>query len=382
MRDSAASRFLAAMALVAVGVYCLSCKPAWSPDGDKLAYLCAGDVDGEEMHGVAVYDLASGANTCVFQSSAADRKRGFAPVEVFWPRGGNEVFWLTAGEEEGDSDNAPFRVSAHNLDTGETRTVRRMKAPGLTTGASFLPTVLTDGRWLWYAAEGSPEGDCCFRVDLENGTVDHLSEAGIVMPCGRKLFYFGALEDDSLVAGRIKTFFGLKQTRLFTVPDEKGVSIEPILAMPRDTVRFGVLQERDGIQTAVVFNKRGKEIASVSWSDPIDCEDEVNGAAWSHDGETLWLTGDISNPDGTGGPGIAEIDIATGMVCPIRIDQGDREDELGPMHLSLSPDGRTLAASGIGENTWGLILVDLTKDERPTKVVGPPPMRPVKAEGQ
>jgi WD40 repeat protein len=131
-------------------------QPAWSPDGHSLAWLVAGDLQGQGNNqiGLAVFDLGakSGQLMHVYQPSGG----GSFPQDVAWSPDGSWIAFLTFGEPPATGRAANLWV-VHPDGTGEVRVAEGLNpiwSPDGTHLAS-LRTGADGSQEIWMAEAGS-----------------------------------------------------------------------------------------------------------------------------------------------------------------------------------------------------------------------------------
>ena len=354
----------AILALLAVGVYSLCCKPAWSPKGDQVAYISSQDVNEQARWVVAIYDLATKQSRVVAETKAGDDSR-LVPMEVFWPKCGHEIVYASAPEDS-DKEGA-VQVSTCNLQTGAVKESKRIAVPTASAISGVGPVFMQGKRWLWLQSD---EG--CFRVDLDKGKASRLKRAKVPLKQGGKLFYAGEASEKGIEFGRIKTLFSLKEQPLFTVTPEKEEGLTPLTGMPERCTRFACISKSDTAKRLRVYDDSGKCLKTIPLPEQTDFgKDVILCSEWSPDGGTVWLT--LKGTDsGVEYTGLAEIRVADGNVRIIKINNNNEFGDLKPLQPSLSPSSAWLAVSTLQKETVGLCLVDLTSNARTATFASPP----------
>jgi len=373
------ARGLAILALVAVGICALSCKPAWSPQSDKVAYICGRQENGKNCYAVAIYDLRTKESLFITQEDISGTVPCLIPIEAFWPKRSHQLLYVSAAADEDQAGTV--RISAYDLRTKTTSLVREVAVPGVYAASSLCPILLQGRRWLWILGN-----DVCFRVNLKTGKATPLKQ---VLPFlgGNRKVSFVRQPDDEITFGRIRTFISLKEVPLFTIRPQENETLVPIAATPHGGARFACIRILGEAKTLRVFNKRGHCTKEVVLPESVGSDDDIlPGAEWNSDGSVLWIP--VTGEEGAGKryTGIAEINVADGSVRIIRVNEDNRYGDLGLLQVSLAPNGRCLAASTLSDGEGevrrqvGLCLVDLTTDERRVTVLLPsgtaaPPQR-------
>jgi hypothetical protein len=163
MKNRITSRLLAVIALVAIGIYCIYCRPAWSPHSDKIAHVYLDKHNGNERCGIAIYDLNTGENQSIVEVTEESEQEALIPIEVFWPKKGDELIYISASSETsgpGRSDKekeGEIAVSKYHLSTKETKQIMEINVPGVSGLSSLYPIILERGRWIWIV--GGDDGD-------------------------------------------------------------------------------------------------------------------------------------------------------------------------------------------------------------------------------
>ncbi|HOD52881.1 MAG TPA: hypothetical protein PKY01_18945 [Candidatus Hydrogenedentes bacterium] len=352
----------AILALLAVAVYSICCKPAWSPKGDQVAYISVQDIEGAGRWAVAIYDLATKQSRVITETRAPDDST-LVPMAVFWPERGHKVAYVSA--PRGEVEGSAVQVSRYNLRTGRVKSSKKVAVPEVSIESAAGPVFLEGKRWLWLMGESN-----AFRVDVTKGKAEPLQRAKVVTKSNGKVFYFGESAKEEIEFGRVKTFPSLKEQPLFTVTPENGKDLTPLTAMPSKCVRFSYVVKSDSSNTLLICDEKGQRLKAILLPEQTELGEPPN-AEWTPDGTMLWLT--VRGTDsGVEYTGIAEIRVADGHVRIVRIDTNKEHGGLEPLQLSLSPNGTCLAASTATDKTAGLCLVDLTGDARTVTFVPAP----------
>ena len=366
MKNQTIPRVLAIIALVAVGIYSIHCKPAWNPEGNKVAHVYFHEQNGDTVCGIAIYDLATKENERIIevQESGSGEEEPLVPIEVFWPKRGSELIYVSApsGNEAGK-----IAISAYSLRTKEKKQIREVEIPGASIASSLWPLILEGKRWLWVAGEKK-----FYRIDMDRGQVREFKEGLIVLGQGKKLFFVSEGGDEGITFGRIRTLFRVKASTLFTVPAQEGQELAPIVAAPPEKqTQFAYLKIADAESTVVVVDRKGKPTKEIALPRSMVKNDPSHGL-WNPEGTVLWLGTAAEVADGESRAVIAEIDIGTEAVKLIEFDEEKLLDDIAPLHFSLSPDRRHLACSVTIDEEIYLCVVDLTGEERTPVLIYPP----------
>ncbi len=393
MKNQITSRLLAIVALVAIGIYCIYCRPAWSPDSDKVAYVYWDERNGDELCGLAIYDLNTSENQSIIEVTEKSEKDVFIPIEVFWPEKGNELIYISALADEEQADK--IMVSKYNLQTNEKKQIKEIKIPGVSCASSLYPIILERERWIWIAGQDEEEDMDYYRVDIKKGKWRKCEEA-IVFGDSKKLFFVKGFDsDDEMTFGKIRTRFFYKESILFTVrlkeaqEEEAEESVMPILAVPEKRTLFAYLKGSKDRLTLRVLSEKGEIIKEIGLPESIRVEDgeganPMLAAAWNPEGNVLWLGLTVEDEDDEDYVAIAEIDIEDGSVKLMRFEDKSIDEEIFPLHFALSPNNNYLAASVIGEEFVPVYLcvIDLTTEERTVTFIHPPGAELSSAEGE
>jgi len=377
MRSKLASQLMAVAALVAVGIYSIRCKPAWSPEGDRVAYIYSTKHEGKETWGIAICDVRARESRSILQVTEDASEDGGAPVEVLWPKRGEDLICVSLAEKGKTKDGKEAKsaiVSKVSIRTGERAriidapTSESLESPGL-----VCPTVLDKDRWIWMRGE-----DASIRLDLKRKEATVTPGGSWVFGESGKVRFVRPDPDGSIVFGKMSGWFSRKEKALFKLAgtkDEKWFRV-PVAAAPVKKKRFALLEAGDGSKALVLLTERGKAVQRIAIPkdvDPGDLSDVKNFAvlqgAWHPEGNLLWFAVEFGGGAEDKRVGIAEIDVETGIVRRIELDEAWAGDKASLLQMSLSPDARHLALSILrSEDRVVLGLVDLTA-EKPTIVL-------------
>lgn len=155
-------------------------QPGWSPDGQDLAWLVAGDLEGDGGYktGLAVFDLAgkTGSLMHVFEPVGG----GTFPLDVAWSPRGDWIAFVTFGEPPA-SGRAPNLWVVHPDGSGETYVGEGLNPVWSPDGARlvFLRTGADGSQEIWMTEGGTREPE---QLDLPEQSRRTLFLMGWVQP--------------------------------------------------------------------------------------------------------------------------------------------------------------------------------------------------------
>ncbi|MBZ5525332.1 MAG: hypothetical protein LAP21_24155 [Acidobacteriia bacterium] len=364
-------------------LFILACSgwPAWSPDGGKVLFPYA-EPDSREA-GIALHDRAAGSVTSLFHFQAADSGNGMIPFAQFtrdgkravvvmeWDRGRSaEALVLPVGgsapaehfllPESNEISLPPYPEVGGNLFLGFNYIARL----NLRTGAVETKK-LSEGKGIHLI----PGGD---RIWFMVYDIDRPGREGSGMQ-------FGELNPTDL---SLKPFFdfwepdqqkhGITDLNVYALTSEPGG--EKLLASAR----------AEDKSVLVVFGKAGVE-RIIQPVFPVEgCQ--MFGVAWSADRKTVYAATVVPGKEKDRQDlALAEIPLSGGTVKLnvvahlIRLKDPDNLPGIY-LHVSLSPDGHTLATSTgyipgqhlVSRDDRGLFLVDLTDPARKVSRIAVP----------
>lgn len=384
MKNQIESRLLALIALLAIGIYCIYCRPAWSPHSDKVAYIYSDERNGNDRCGIAIYDVNTGENQSIVEVTEEAGEQSFIPIEVFWPKKGDELLYISAPSDTsgyGRSDEekeGKITVSKYHLSTKETKQITEINVPGVSSASSLYPIILERGRWIWIVGwDNSDDLNGSYRVDIKKGKWRKCEKA-IVFGNDKKLFFIKGFDsDDEVIFGKIRTRLFYKESILFRISLKEAEEVIPILAVPEKRILFAYLRGNEGKLSLRAVDEKGKLTKDIKLPESLEIgdgegKDLILGAAWNAEGTVLWLGLPVED-DGDHAI-IAEIHIEDGSVKVMKFEDKSVDEEVSPLHFALSPDEKYLAASVMGEEGIPLYLcvIDLTTEERTITFIHPP----------
>ncbi len=377
-------------AVAALFVYALSCRPSWSPDSTKVAFVYS--VKSEEENGaVAVHDLVTGTTEKVFAFTGSSKIQF---PQTFWQ--GDRLVIMAAVKDEKPGN----RVLILAMDP-ETRVFHSIRAIdiGEYKYQTVVPPVVDKAGNIWIScAEDnqpsllkiSPEG----RSAVSAGGLSFT----ILAQGGGRIFYIREATGtiDAGVTYAVHKFKkGEKEVEvgLFHPEEERFQPLMGFLGVK--DLKFPIAASPDGKWACSYFEDAGEEENRNSLffinSDglppfPRICLptniDEMGGMAFSSDSKTLWLVYMPNQEDDAPSlPLLVEIHPEKGVLRKTVLPFEGIKTAKGvtfALQPAVSPDGRWLALSTLGfeKDSFGrLLLVDLQSKTVETRIVHPPVKR-------
>jgi len=355
MKNEKFIRILGVLALLTLVIYILSCKPSWSPDSKKIAYVYITD----DVGGIGLYDIPTQENVSVLEINRKDKAP--LPLEVFWLQNGRELLYLSSLEEESGGEGI---VSRYDLKTGKHTRISRFHVPGLSASSTSFFIYLEREKWLWIAGEKG-----YYRVDIKTGKRRALSKEGqpMIFGDGKNIFYLrekGEGKDKRYIMGKIRTWLSYKEKDLFTLPHRGSEGIYPLLTAPSSSTQFAYIVESGGKAALEILSSNGKTMNSIPLPDDLDFDtvSPLNSSFWAPKGDRLWFASGIKGQDKASG--IIEVNLLEQSCRMIKFDPEIYQKIETVFHFSLSPDGTTLALSLTHEDNISLCLLNVTTEER------------------
>jgi Tol biopolymer transport system component len=356
MKNEGFIRILGVLALMTLIIYILSCRPSWSPDSKKIAYVYITD----DVGGIGLYDLATQENSSILEINRKDKVP--LPLEVFWLASGRELLYVSA--PEGEESGGEGIVSSYDLKTGKHKRVSRFHVPGMSASSASFFIHLEREKWLWVSGEKG-----YYRVDIKNGKRRILTKEGspLIFSDGKNIFYLrekGDGKDKRYIIGKIRTWFYYKEKDLFTLPHKGDQGIFPLLTVPSSKTQFAYIFDSEGKASLEIVNSKGKTLKSIPLPGDLNFETlpPTNSSLWDPKGERLWFATGIKGEEKA--CGIVEVNLLDQSCKTIQIDPEIYKRIETIFHFSLSPDGSALALSLVSEDNTPLCLLNVTTDER------------------
>ncbi|MGK0300127.1 MAG: phosphate transport system substrate-binding protein [Planctomycetota bacterium] len=363
---------LAAVAVVAVLACILACRPAWSPDGERLLFTA---VDNGGRF-VACYDRETGMAERVLVPPA-----GHDSLNAMWGGDGKCAVVLSGGNRGNPADLGVTEVLLPEvwLPGVVPKTLRTMWVGNAPESKALVGAVVV-ARHLFFST-----GDIV-RLDLDTGVTESLAarrgERLALMRRGDGLCYV------SYVVGRKPGPNGvwevgsldpetLQRTRILQSKDFPGVQIWPRPAFSSDLERIAMPSQN--CESLIMF-REGKIESTL----PLGAKHHVhvNDLVWSRHGDKIYATlSRLAEQPASGYQwSLYEATIGGSMQRETVLFGSEAVRMIGtPDHslgLAISPDGKTAAmttayVSNVAKD-HGLYLVDLSHARRTvTKVAFP-----------
>ncbi len=360
---AATTRLAASLGVVVLG-WSLSCRPAWSPDSEQVAFIA---VEGDSL---VLARHRVGQPTAAVAYRPPEQAK--ACMAAAWLADGAELLVLSSASEKPPK----LRVVRIPLAGGAPREFV-LDTTATPDGNTFFEPVVVDGRLLL-------GGRTLRRLDLETGAVTEAApeEAPaatdvIVAPRGEGAGYIWFADKKDQTRWEIGAVDpeSLTRTALLRAPEGNPWLARLAPAFHRDGARVAlpVMRPRDaGHDLAVQVFDGGERISSVR----IDDADSLGPFSWAPDGVTLVGTAWKAR-GGARRLELVEVDFAGNRqvrteLLAFRGKPKEGSDD-GPglmLQASVSPDGRYVALTtaaadeDIGTEQRGLLLVDRTKTPR------------------
>jgi len=381
MKDQFTSKILALIALGAIIIYSINCRPAWNPEGNKIAYIYSNKCNGDNYYGIAIYDLNKKESQSIIEATNEAQEEFLIPIEVFWSPKGDELIYVSTPKDDSTFSSTSkdtkksdkIVISKYNLQLKEKKKINEIQVPGVSSASSMYPIILKRERWLWIAGE-----DAYYRVDIKkNKGIKLKHEHAFVFGNNKNLFFVFKGDNNELILGKIKTFFVYKEELLFTIPLKEKERTFLIGAIPAKRTQFAYIKNVEEKLQLIIVNKKGKSIKKIGLPDSVTLEDDEFPlhvqAEWNHKGTILWIVVKVKDKDKQDNFAIAEVNIVNESTRLIQFQDiaSKLEEEITPLHFALSPDQKYLAISLMGENLLCLGLIDLTNNERKVTIAHP-----------
>jgi hypothetical protein len=363
---------LALVALACWAACALACRAAWSPDGTRILFPFHGPEG--KGGGIALHDVRNRTTRCVFWAS---RKKG--PIlSTRWFSDGKRAVVL-ALETEGQDHLEALVLEVERGDVLKHYSLG--EAAGLGAESLIHPPALLRDRYLFVVDKRG-----LARLDLETGEIKRRKVRGLreiaLTAAGNTVRYAARNENAKVLEIGELDPETLEPKAAFTL--EKGPQDGMVLGPGWDAGGLrALLSDLDGQFCITLY--RGDKLERTMTVEPPDGRKklEFGDTVWSQEGKAL-LAVYVVEDDGRE-LGVCEEPVEGGTPRFLRLFGGKSGDD-SLLLLSLSPDGKTLAAQrildGDKDDEKGapavdatapvLFLIDLTSPERKvTKVAAP-----------
>jgi len=359
-------RFLAATAVLSIMIYAINCRPAWSPDGKKVAWVYMG----EDLAGIAVHDIASEKTISLLEVPSED----LIPIEVFWEKSGKGLFYVSAPAEDGEKELV--MVSRYDFKSRRHELVSRIALSGASMASSLYPIFLQKGKYLWIYRD--EEGYC--RINIRSGEKMNLpgGKSRLYFDNGRRIYFLESSSDKVLTITRMKSGLFSGEKKLFSLPlEHKEENLVPICSIPRDENRFACIHEDEDREVLTIYDRKKKRILNFPAPDGFSFlldDDNASGmtsSVWESSGKRLFL-GCAKEEKDLFVAGFMEINVEKKSTNWIPVMKITGDDQLLLFQPSLSPGEDRLAVTMMTNEQFYLGLVDISGKEKGVALVESP----------
>jgi Tol biopolymer transport system component len=361
---SAGARDLAGVlvAITAIVIYALSCRPAWDPAGKQLAFPSR---DGERS-GIALYETGAQRVRRVVEESGG----ALAGAQCVWSANGRWLYVLRT------VDKQTLRLLRVDPAAGGVEELVDVK--GLDDADTIYPPTLADDRWLWVSAgkrEQKPQHGA-FRIDLAGRRAEHFfadDEKDLYVLDGgpRGLFYLRGPDAGPTEFGRLDPK-APRLARLLTLRKDDTSSFPAVEPSGRRVAWFDKAAAGPRLR---LTDERGKALDSIPL--PVDVEDPTF-ALWT--GRGVVAAAERRPKDGPAEVGLLYVDMESKAARFVVLgSEANREGQSRTLlQPSASPDGRRIAVAtsdlGLADGSTAALLIFAAADLDlpPERVVLPP----------
>lgn len=409
-------KFAGAAAALALFVYVMSCRPAWSPDSKQVAFGFAT----EKGSGMALFNVETGKSESVF---VLPDKMEDCLVQPVW-RGGKLVILCYVDEKRNGKENNVILIMECNPETHEIREIATHEVPG--DGPSpVVPPVVDDTGNIWLS--GIEEGCSLLKIHPDGKTMEKVGpEKLVVLARGGDRFFYATVPDDDQEAPREKRnlevglfdpaisnferhYSHLDSIAMRTDHDESDTkwqgpgkndvikTIRPSIAAAPDGSSCCVTVEFEGGPHRLLwcyFGKKEDEAVTndsdikitfsgmTSWTDLDNYVTAAGSSAFDSDGTILWTVG--LKPKKVSSDDLEIVLMKSLTIGSLVLDRKvlpfDEAIELDDdmtigLQPTISPDGRWLAVGTYPYKqtvSCPLAVVDLQSNDLDCRIVAPP----------
>jgi hypothetical protein len=365
-------KFIALAAGLALIVYALSCRPAWSPDSSRVAFTYTG----EKTIGVALYHVETGQTEKVVSFSG--EHNDCFPQPLFYQ---DRVMVLNYRKDRAASETKDKEVLLMEFDL-KTRSFTMMDILDLGDAdvTAIVPPVLDLEGNIWIGGI-EPEGYGLLKIDPKEKTVHPTGPDQFILinQGGGKVFYVSFQKKDKKKL-EIGIFHPQEEAfRPITVLEDQPIDdLAAIIAAAPDGSGCCIPVEWEGGETSLLFVKQA-DGAIRRFDLPMEVKSS-GGIAFSNDSATVWFVYIPKNEDASDTrPHLAEIHPEKGILRRVILPVNPEEinDDLAiALQPSLSPDGKWLAMSSVfffeEESASPLFLVNIQSERLKVQSITPP----------
>jgi Tol biopolymer transport system component len=371
-KDSRCNSLLAAGGLVALCLYVLACRPAFSPDGTQVLFP---SVDPETANcAVSRFNLVTRQTDVLFTFSPA---KGHPVMSPQWTADGQRAVIAMAGMD----DDSSLQVLV--LPLGGKGPTRLFEVSGQDDAALSLviPPPLI-GSQLYLGGKGFR------RLNLETGELKVAEADGelYLHRHGDQLYYWGELKDGENVfeLGRMDRET-LAREPIIQLNKADAGDVSAFISIAPDGSRIALSSEKE--QQASLLIVTGSSVEQTILVGSSEAPVKLGNTQWSPDGKTIYATALCpSTVPERNELGVIEVPLdgtAARFTSLVQLKEAD-EQVLLNFQIALSPDGKSIAAGscyldqkGKGEvedHDRALFILELTGSQRQvTKIQIPVP---------